>query len=117
LQLYDSIIRDKGCCSINGLASQFKINPRTIHRIFINHIGISPKAYLKIIRFNNACKLMGDYPDIDWFDIIGDCGYYDQMHFIHEFKKIINYNPLQLLKKSEGNFYFERPLLIMNFEE
>lgn len=57
---------------------------------------------------------MTNYPVIDWFEIICDCGYYDQMHFIKEFKKIMNSTPFEFVKLCEGDFYYERPILILS---
>lgn len=81
--------------------------------MFIKHIGIGPKDYLKIIRFNHACKLMSTNSDIEWFDIIYSCGYYDQMHFIHEFKNVMKYTPSEFLRISQGKFYFNRPIIVL----
>ena len=81
--------------------------------MFCEYIGIGPKDYLRIIRFNYACKLLSNYPETDWCDVVCCCGYYDQMHFISEFKNIMKCTPMKLLKISEGNFYFNRPVIIM----
>jgi AraC-like DNA-binding protein len=76
-------------------------------------MGMVPKDYLKIIRFSHACQLMGQYPHADWFDIVCECGYYDQMHFIHEFKSIMGCPPQKFLEQCKGQFYFLRPFIIV----
>jgi len=78
--------------------------------MFQNQIGIAPKNYMKIIRFNHACELMNTYPETDWFDIICSCGYHDQMHFIHEFKSVMKCTPKKFLEISKGNFDFSKPI-------
>lgn len=105
-------MEQKGKCKVSELAKNLNISDRTLHRIFLKEVGINPKDYLKIIRFNHACKLMSAYPDIDWFEIIYNCGYYDQMHFIREFKYIMKATPDYFLKICNGTFYFERPVRI-----
>ncbi|PKQ60287.1 hypothetical protein BZG02_20015 [Labilibaculum filiforme] len=99
-------------CSVNDLATLLNCSDRTIRRLFKNELGICPKTYLKIIRFNLLCKKLESFPDLDWFDIVCECGYYDQMHFIHEFKSIMNCTPQSFMKKCKGRFYFHRPFLI-----
>jgi AraC-like DNA-binding protein len=113
LDINKLIIDKNACCTIDEIANNQKCTDRTVQRLFKAYVGILPKDYLKIIRFNNACKLLSQYPDIDWFDIVYSCGYYDQMHFIHEFKSIMNCPPLKFLEKCEGKFYFFRPLQII----
>ncbi len=106
------IMEQKSNYNVKFLAKNMNLTSRTIRRIFQENIGIAPKDYLKIIRFNHACHLLSTYPQIDWFEIIYNCGYYDQMHFIHEFKQIMGYSPLKFLKKCDGTFFFERPFII-----
>lgn len=78
--------------------------------MFLDNIGIAPKDYMKIIRFNHACELMTAFPEKDWFDIICSCGYHDQMHFIHEFKSVMKCTPMKFLKISKSNFDFNKQL-------
>ncbi len=109
---YDFIIEHNGCCTVNDLANHLNLTARSIHRLFIQHMGIAPKEYLKIIRFNYACKLISNHSEMDLFDVLCTCGYYDQMHFIHEFKEIMKTTPSQFLKISKGHFYFNRPVIM-----
>jgi AraC-like DNA-binding protein len=109
---YDFIIEHNGCCTVNELAGQLNLSIRSIHRLFIQDMGIAPKQYIKIIRFNYACRLISNCPEIDLFDVFCTCGYYDQMHFIHEFKEIMNTTPSHFLKICEGHFYFNRPVIM-----
>lgn len=116
LAIYQQIVEKKGCCSVEELAHDLHCSKRTVQRLFKAHVGISPKNYLKTIRFNHACQLMHQHPHIDWFDIVCECGYYDQMHFIHEFISIMGCPPQKFLEKCGGKFYFLRPFLIKQLE-
>ncbi|MBE9468873.1 MAG: helix-turn-helix transcriptional regulator [Bacteroidetes bacterium] len=100
LSILNMIIKKNGNCTVNSLSKDFNQSSRTIHRMFICNIGLSPKDYMKIIRFNHACNIMTAFPEKDWFDIICSCGYYDQMHFIHEFKSVMKYPPMKFLRKN-----------------
>lgn len=80
------IMRRQGDININNLMSDLNISRRTLERKFINEIGMSPKMFCKIIRFNHAFLLKKIRPATAWQEIVYQCGYYDQSHYIAEFK-------------------------------
>jgi AraC-like DNA-binding protein len=110
--VYDYLHRKTGRISVDDMAHTVGISYRTIHRIFRSELGICPKEYLKIIRFNNACQLLVQYPLCNLQDIVYYSGYYDQAHFIHEFKSIMKVSPLEFFKLCNGKFYLTRPFYI-----
>ncbi len=67
--------------------------------IFKKHVGLTPKFYQRIIRFNKALLDINQNHFLDWSQISHDCGYYDQAHFINEFKKFSGFNPSTYLKE------------------
>jgi AraC-like DNA-binding protein len=72
--------------SIDSLASDACLSSRQFERKFLERIGVSPKMYQRIIRFNQAMKLKNANPNTKWIDITYACGYYDQMHLLRDFK-------------------------------
>jgi AraC-like DNA-binding protein len=110
--IYEYLLQKTGRISIDDMAHTVGLSYRTIHRKFCDEFGICPKEYLKIVRFNNACRLLVQYPLYDIQDIIHYSGYYDQAHFIHEFKSIMKISPGELLKQSNGKFFLTRPFYI-----
>lgn len=105
-------IQKEGQLTVYELSCNFKISYRTMFRWFIKEIGITPKEYLKILRFNKVCLLINKYPKMDWSELFYTCGYYDQSHFIHDFKEIIKTTPDQFYKLTNGKFYLKRPYFI-----
>ena len=72
--------------------------------IFKKRVGLTPKAYLKIMRFQKAVDAIQqiDAADIDWAAVSQDCGFYDQSHFINDFKVFSGFTPGDYAtKKSE----------------
>jgi AraC-like DNA-binding protein len=110
--IYEYLRHKTGRISVDDMAHTVGISYRTIHRKFQNELGMCPKEYLKIIRFNNACRLLVHYPVYDIQDIIHHSGYYDQAHFIHDFKNIMKISPLEFYKLCKGKFYLTRPFYI-----
>ncbi|MGV3685763.1 MAG: helix-turn-helix domain-containing protein [Daejeonella sp.] len=67
---------------------------KTYERYFLNYIGVTPKQYANICRFNNVFKYLKTVSELpDWHDIVVKFGYYDQSHFIREFKRYSGKTP------------------------
>lgn len=67
--------------------------------LFKKHVGISPKQFQRISRFNGSLNdILAMNGEIDWPDIVFKNGYYDQPHFIKEFNHFSGINPITYLK-------------------
>ncbi|MBP6003817.1 MAG: helix-turn-helix transcriptional regulator [Pyrinomonadaceae bacterium] len=66
--------------------------------MFRRQVGVTPKSYLKIMRFQKAVKTIDSAIDIDWRQISLECGFYDQSHFINDFKHFSGFTPEQYAK-------------------
>lgn len=78
-------------------------------QIFKQHVGLNPKSYQRIVRFNEILPLVMEKKSIAWNEICADCYYYDQSHFIREFKAFCGYSPRDFLVEQsthpEPNFF------------
>lgn len=98
-----------GQLSIQDVADTHNMSVRTLQRKFSQKTGVSPKTYARIMRFNSVLTLLQHAPGADWHDILYRCGYYDQMHFIKEFKHYTGFSPTEFVKKGNmlGEFFLE----------
>lgn len=87
------LIRKGGLVNIDYIASQSCISVRQLERLFQQRIGVPPKYYARLIRFTKAWIMKEDHPDKRWIDITYECGYFDQMHLIHDFKEFTDVSP------------------------
>lgn len=88
----------KGAIRVNELAEKIQISDRQIQRLFINRIGVTPKDYCKIIRFNNYLEfILNHRTSTDWMGLVVEFNYHDQPHFIHEVKSISKLSPKKLI--------------------
>jgi AraC-like DNA-binding protein len=78
--------------NITGIASRYGISSRYLQKLFLQYTGLTPKLYTKINRFQNSLKLVSK-KDRSLTSIAYDCGYFDQSHFIREFKYFTGYTP------------------------
>lgn len=85
--------------SIYNLTKYFKISERQLERRFRGTMGLSPKQFLRIKRFEKSLSLIqkGEYSKLS--DIAYDLNYTDQAHFIKDFKEFSNYTPKDFLSQ------------------
>lgn len=77
-----------------ALSSLLGISERYLERLFVNMVGISPRAFFTVHRFNKSLDLVLS-SERKLTSIAYDCGYYDQSHFIKEFTKFTGITPLE----------------------
>lgn len=97
-QLIKAIRLDGGGISIADLAKESNLSERTLQRNMKSLIGLTPKSYSNVMRFKKALEFIHANPTIDWQDTLYACGYYDQAHFIKDFKKYTNKTPRAFVK-------------------
>ena len=88
----DTIYRQRGQLRLDK-GSTHAVSPRQLRRLFDRHIGISPKSFARIVRFQSMLQTMLRVPESEWGQRCLDFGYYDQAHFIHEFKMFAGQPP------------------------
>jgi AraC-like DNA-binding protein len=76
---------------LQTICSHIGLSNRYLHRIFSEHVGISPKTYLMITRFQRSLALLNKGKS--YTAIAYECGYFDQAHFIKEFKNFSGLTP------------------------
>jgi AraC-like DNA-binding protein len=74
------------------IAARHRISSRYLRRLFLQHTGVSPKLYNKINRFQLSLQLVTE-KHASLTAITYDCGYFDQSHFIRDFKSFTGFTP------------------------
>lgn len=91
------IRRTSGRISVDRLAGRLGVSVRHIRRRFETTLGLSPKAYARLMRQLNAVRLADSEQEPDWADIASACGYYDQSHMIRDIRTLTGVTPAVLL--------------------
>ena len=79
------IFRRKGAIRIDELADYSALSVRQFERRFTADIGMSPKLFARISRFQMALDAKRLEPDHSWLTVAHELGYHDQMHMIRDF--------------------------------
>lgn len=71
------------------------LSPRQLRRIFNYYIGTTPKAFSKVVRFQHILNANPTYQSLKEDKIFYDAGFYDQAHFIKDFKNFYGLTPTE----------------------
>jgi AraC-like DNA-binding protein len=92
------IVRHKGGLSIDTLINDIGISGRQFDRRFIKGVGIPPKVFSRLIRFHSTLQLPRQMAVKNLTELALYAGYYDQSHFIREFKTFSGLSPKDYFK-------------------
>ncbi len=81
----------------SDLYKSLHFSPRQCQRLFSKHYGITPKMVLSIVRFQRCLRMLIS-PRSKTADVSNTTGYYDQPHFIKDFKRNIGITPSELIR-------------------
>jgi AraC-like DNA-binding protein len=98
------ILDSPNSLSIRSVAEKTGYSSKHFIRIFSDHVGVTPKRFLRIIRFQRAINEIEVKGNIPWAALAYDCGYYDQAHFISDFRAFSGLTPLEYMRKRNGDF-------------
>lgn len=82
-----------GQLGIYDLADQCYISPSQLQRNFKDYVGVSPKTYARIVRFETICDRLLNDPTYPTLELASEFGYADQAHFIRDFKTLSTQTP------------------------
>ena len=83
--------------SVERMASDAGLGIRQFERLFLSEVGISPKLYARVARFQSALDMKIAAPGRTWLEIAHRLSYHDQMHMIRDFQLLGGRTPSQLL--------------------
>jgi AraC-like DNA-binding protein len=91
---------------VKAISDKAQLSERSIQMNLKKHLGYSSKGINRYMRFLKAVELVqqlasGNDP-INWFEVIEQCGYYDQSQLIHDFKHYLNLSPSKYMKFQQG---------------
>jgi methylphosphotriester-DNA--protein-cysteine methyltransferase len=75
------------------MAHEVCLGIKQFERTFSKNVGINPKKYASIVRFQNVIQMKRNHKNSSMFQLAFDNRYYDQSHFIHDFKSLTELTP------------------------
>ena len=96
------LFASNGIHRVAAMATASGLSPRQFERRFLAQVGVPPKLYARIIRFNAALDHKLRSPTRAWSCIASDQNYYDQMHLVHDCRAFTGESPSRFLAQLEG---------------
>jgi AraC-like DNA-binding protein len=90
-RLFGRILADPSLTRVEQLAAAAGRSPRSLQRLFREYVGVTPKWVLQRLRLHEAAERMLEGGD--WAGLALELGYFDQAHFIHDFKAVTGRSP------------------------
>ena len=95
--IFEFLAINKGNYTLDWLAREACLSPRQFERKSAEYIGISPKVFARIARFNQSYYMSMQMHRPDWLDISLYCGYHDYQHLVRDYKEFTGVTPVHFL--------------------
>ncbi len=100
-QIVDCIIANRAITRVDDIVNQLNLNKRALQRLFNQYVGVSPKWVIKRYRLHEVAEQLSSGEVMDWTRMAVDLGYFDQAHFIKDFKTLVGRTPAEYVKHKE----------------
>jgi AraC-like DNA-binding protein len=79
--------------SVGECARSVGVSERRLSQVFREEVGIAPKMWCRVHRFQAATRALHAGVDVPWSELALRCGYYDQSHFANDFRAFSGIDP------------------------
>jgi AraC-like DNA-binding protein len=86
------LFRNRGL-SVSQCARSVGVSERRLSQVFREEVGMGPKVWCRIGRFQTAVQALHEGVDVPWAELALRCGYYDQSHFANDFRAFSGIDP------------------------
>src|SRR5262245_17564784 len=84
LEMFDNT---SGGARVRDVACSIGLSQRQFIQVFAAEVGLTPKLYCRVRRFQRARELVQNVESPVWAQVAVNCGYFDQSHLIHDFQE------------------------------
>ena len=85
--------------SVGQVCEQVGLSARHFIAAFRDEVGLTPKLFSRVQRFQQVVRRLGAGARVEWAAVALGCGYYDQAHFIHDFRAFCGLSPTAYLAR------------------
>jgi AraC-like DNA-binding protein len=95
----DAFEQADAAVKIRDLAWRVGLSQRRFIQLFTEEVGLTPKLYGRVRRFQRARELVREAAEPDWAAVAVACGFFDQSHLIRDFEEFSGLSPVAYLKQ------------------
>lgn len=98
-RIVDEIRDDPTLTRVEEVAVRAGLSVRHLQRRFHQYVGVSPKWVLRRFRLQEAALVLETDPGVDWADFALRLGYFDQSHFVNDFRAVLGVTPTEYRRR------------------
>ncbi len=80
---------------MSAVAEKHGLSVRQVERIFLEHVGMTPKVFGRLARLKTAMRLSAATATPDWAEVAAAAGYFDQSHMVREYRALNGATPVE----------------------
>lgn len=94
---------DRSLVRVADLAARLGLSPRSVQRLFAEHVGVGPAWVVRRARLQDAAARATSGEDVDWARLAAELGYYDQAHLVREFTATVGAPPARYAARGRSS--------------
>jgi len=99
-RIVQQAMEDRAIIKVEQLCEWSGMSARQLQRLFRRYVGVSPKWVIKRFRLQEAAERIEQDPSIPWTELAMQLGYFDQAHFIKDFKALLGQTPAEYRERA-----------------
>lgn len=101
-RIVDQAERSRAILRVEDLAEWSGLTVRALQRLFSRYVGVGPKWVIRRYRLHEALERLATGEPVDWPAVGASLGYFDQAHFINDFKALVGRTPAEYARFAAG---------------
>lgn len=97
--IVELVLTDRDIRSVEDIADKTGTSPRALQRLFKEWVGVSPKWVIRRYRLHEALERVNAGHAVDWTALALELGFFDQAHFIRDFKTLVGQTPADYARR------------------
>jgi AraC-like DNA-binding protein len=97
----EQIAADRAITRVDEVAEWVGVSPRTLQRMFGQYVGVGPKWVIQRYRLLEAADQLARSADVDLPGLAQALGYFDQAHFINDFRATVGSTPAEYAQRTD----------------
>ena len=92
-RIVEDTMHDRSITKVEQICERTGLSIRQLQRLFYKYVGVTPKWVIKRFRLQEAAERIEQDEQLEWTDLALQLGYFDQAHFIKDFKSVLGQSP------------------------
>jgi AraC-like DNA-binding protein len=98
-KIVDEIAENREIVAVDQVVAQWRVGKRTLQQLFNSYLGVGPKWVINRYRLHEAVERLQDGVPINFTGLAMELGYFDQAHFIRDFRKLVGCTPAAFARR------------------